>query len=428
MRMGKRGRVTARGLAPRSGDRLGKTALAVLLLGALGFAGCADPDPSVLVPDLTAPTVSALTHQSGHVTWQTDEDCECVLLYGSEMGIYDHYGYHVADGGRTHYLDLVDIDDYGRNYFRVMATDRAGNVTHSPETSFVIGEMPAYPKFVYTMVDVGWGDCHFLEFPNGTRVMIDAGQSIHAGDIGTFLNKSQVPAPGGITYMIGTHAHADHYGGFRGSLLVLYYDTEFLAPQSPSISVWPYVDDFLEPKGIPTHGLVAGQTNANTDFLKWDEEHGVKVKVLAAGSGSLMTSSNQGDSVNCDSAVLKVSFGDVDFLLTGDAEEFVEDLMIRDYSSEIPCEVLKVGHHANDDASSALFLRRVGARVGLISNSLEENDGVFDQGVIRLLRENGVDYYVSDRVYMNAGRTDQAQHGNVTVTTDGYTYVVSSWK
>lgn len=427
MRMGSRARSVVRGFATGCEGRRCKTALVLLLVGALGFAGCADRDSSVLLPDLTPPVVSAFAHQSGHVTWETSEDCECVLLYGSQLGVYDHYGYHVTDGGRTHQIDLIDLES-GRYYFRVMATDRAGNVTASPETSIVLADLPAVDKFVYTMVDVGWGDCHFLEFPNGTKVMIDAGQSAYSGDIGTFLNKSQVPTPGGITYMIGTHAHADHYGGFRGSLLVLYSDTEFLAPESPCVSVWPYVDDFLEPQGIPTHGLVTGQTNSNTDFLKWDDEHGVKVKVLAAGSGSLMTSSEQGDSVNCDSAVLKVSFGEVDFLLTGDAEEFVENLMIKNYSGEFPCEVLKVGHHANDDASSDLFLRRVDPRVGLISNSLEDNDGVFDQSVIRLLRENGVDYYVTDRVYMNAARTDEAQHGNVTVTTDGQTYVVSSWK
>jgi competence protein ComEC len=398
-----------------------------LLLGALALAGCAERDASVLLPDSAPPEISGLVQSGGRVTWQTSEDCDCVLLYGSKLGIYDHYGYSVRDGGRAHEIDLIDIES-GRYYFRVVATDQAGNAAASPETSVVLADLPTPDKFVYTMVDVGWGDCHFLEFPNGTRVMIDAGQSSHATDVGAFLNARHVPAPAGVTYMIATHAHADHYGSFRGSLLVLYHDTEFLAPESPSVSVWPYLDEFLLPQQIPTHGLVAGQTNENTDFLKWDEEHGVKVKVLAAGSGRLFTPGVASDSVNCDSAVLKVSFGAVDFLLTGDAEEFTEDLMIKTCGDELACEILKVGHHANDDASSDLFLRRVGARVGLVSNSREENDGVFDQTVIRLLRENGVDYYVTDRVYMNAGRTDQPQHGNVTVTTDGETYVVSSWK
>jgi ABC-type amino acid transport substrate-binding protein len=48
--------------------------------------------------------------------------------------------------------------------------------------------------------------------------------------------------------------------------------------------------------------------------------------------------------------------------------------------------------------------------------------------VINLLRNHNVDYYVTDRVYANAARTAAPQYGNVTVTTDGETYVVSSWK
>jgi len=59
---------------------------------------------------------------------------------------------------------------------------------------------------------------------------------------------------------------------------------------------------------------------------------------------------------------------------------------------------------------------------------MAENDGVFDQSVITLLRDYSVDYYVSDRTYMNAGRYDVARDGHVAVTTDGETYAVSSWE
>jgi beta-lactamase superfamily II metal-dependent hydrolase len=149
--------------------------------------------------------------------------------------------------------------------------------------------------------------------------------------------------------------------------------------------------------------------------------------VLSAGAGRLVESDAWG-AINCDSAVLKVTFGQVDFLLTGDAEGFVEARLIGSWQSELACEVLKVAHHANDDATSSAFVNAVRPRVGLISNSFAENDGVFDQSVINILRNNEVDYYVTDRVYMNAGRADEPRHGNVTVTTDGETFVVSSWE
>ena len=400
----------------------------------IAFAGCADKDLSMLEPDTTPPVVSAVATSEGRVTWTTDESATCVLLYGSEAGLYDHYGYNVSDGGVDHQVDLIDVGP-GTYYARVMATDGAGNSSTSPEVALTLAAALDGDKMMFTMVDVGWGDCHFMEFPNGATVMIDAGaiggscsNFDHRAKIDAFLAARGIAAPSGIDYMILTHDHCDHYGYMPRALLSRYYDTIFLAPELAAESVWPRLDPDLTAKDIEHHGLVEGQTGETETFLDWDREHGVKVKVLSAGAGRFFTSGQSGDSVNCDSAVLKVSYGLVDFLLMGDGEEFVEDRIIKTYPGDLPCEVLKVGHHGNDDASSAPFLRRVGARVGLIPNSLAENDGVFDQSVISLLRDDNVDYYVSDRTYMNAGRYDVARNGNVTVTTDGETFAVSSWE
>ena len=399
-----------------------------LLIALLILTGCAERNTSVYLPDTTPPSVSGITESQGSVSWQTDEDCTCVLLYGTTRGIYDHYAYSVVDGGEAHEAGIIDVPA-AKYYFRVMATDRAGNVATSAETSFTLAAVLHPAELVYTMVDVGWGDCHFLEFPNGTTVMIDSGTNDvnHKSNISAFLTARKIAAPSGITYMVGTHAHADHLGGFP-SFIAQYRNAVFLAPDSASVSVFQYMSKDLNSVNMVRHGLREGQTNADTDFLKWDEEDGVKVKVLSAGAGRLFSPDNPGDSINCDSVVLKVSYGEVDFLLTADAEEFVEDRMIKFHSSDLPCEVLKVGHHGNDDATSNPFLNWAHPRVGLISNSLAENDGVFKQSVINLLLSHNVNYYVTDRVYMDAARNAAPQHGNLTVTTDGETYVVSSWK
>lgn len=406
---------------------LGVSAVLVVL------AGCADKDPSMLAPDTTAPVVSGLAANSGRVTWTTDEAAKCVLLYGSATGQYDHYGYSVSDGGADHQVDLIDVAP-GTYYARVMATDGAGNSSRSNEVALVLDAALDRDKMTFTMVDVGWGDCHFIEFPNGATVLIDAGaiggscsDFDHRSVIDAFLTAKGVVAPSGIDYMVLTHDHCDHYGYTHG-LLTRFYGTVFLAPEFASEPVWPRMDADLTAKSIEHHGLVEGQTDETETFLDWDPEHGIKVKVLSAGAGRFFFAGQSGDSVNCDSAVLKVSYGLVDFLLMGDGEEFVEDRIIKAYPQDLPCEVLKVGHHGNNDATSAPFLRRVGARVGLIPNSMAENDGVFDQSVITLLRDYSVDYYVSDRTYMNAGRYDVARDGHVAVTTDGETYAVSSWE
>ena len=408
----------------------------LLLLAGLTLWGCSERDESYYVPDLEPPEVSSLAEENGRVSWATNENAVCVLVYGPKSGTYDHYGYHVVDGGTIHYVDLIDIDP-GTYFFRVIATDLEGNEGATAETSFAVTTVPDTENLLYTMVDVGWGDCHFLEFPGGTRVMIDAandggyGGVDHRADIDAFLLNRGVRSPSGIHYMVVTHAHRDHYGGFV-SLPVRYHDTFFMWPDEPA-QTFPYeLTSVIEGQNIPSITLDQGMSSETHDFLDWDPGHDVSVKVYSSGAGKYQPGGDddgaEGSQGNNDSVVLKVTYGQVDIMLAGDAEFFVEDRIIKRFGREIEAEVLKVAHHGNDDATSGGWLNYMKPRVGFISNSLEENDGVFDQSVINLLRDRIVDYYVTDRAYRNAGRSDKPDHGNLTVTTDGETYTVSAWE
>ncbi len=403
---------------------------AVAIVSIVLLYGCAEKDRSVFQPDLTPPQVNSISFNEGVVSWHTDEPATCVLHYGERPGIYDHYGYNVSDGGTDHFVRLVDADS-GTYYFRILARDISGNMTTTDEVDFLIDEPQTGNLLVYTVVDVGWGDCNFLEFPNGTNVMIDAGYGSlgefeHASDLFEFLNARGISPPDGIAYMIATHNHGDHYGGFL-DLIPLYSETVFMAPAEPYSSVWASVGAKLDEFNVPRDSLAEGDTNLNKSVLAWDNEDGVTVEVLSAGAGKYYLTGTDDDRLNSDSIVLKVTFGEVDILLTGDAEDFVEQRMIKSYGALLDSDILKVGHHGNSDATSEEFLRIVTPRIGLISNSLAENDGVFDQSVLNLLRAYDVDYYTTDRAYPNAGRYDQVLHGNISVTTDGESYVVHVW-
>ena len=137
---------------------------------------------------------------------------------------------------------------------------------------------------------------------------------------------------------------------------------------------------------------------------------------------------DEGGLTNNDSIVLMVTFGDVDILLAADAEEFVEHMMIKTYGLDLDCDVLKVGHHGSYSSTSEKFLEFTTPRIGLIPNSMAENPGVFSQTVLNSLTGRGIDYYASDHAYRNPGRYDDALDGNLSVTTDGSTFTVWSWK
>jgi beta-lactamase superfamily II metal-dependent hydrolase len=416
----------------------------VALIVVAALAGCADKDTSVFEVDTAPPVLTDAAESGGRIEWTTNEACNCVLLYGSRQGSYNHYGYNVEDGGTEHYVDVLDVDP-GRYYFRIVATDRAGNVSTSEEMSFEIDEVPEVDRLVYTMVDVGWGDCHFLECPNGTTVMVDAGYGSitddgHDLDVFSFLGARGISKKSDIDYMIATHAHADHYGGFI-DLLGYYTETTFLAAAESYSNVWGVsfgtsgsLEDRLDELDIPRDSLRAGQTSSECECLDWDPDHDLKVRVLSAGAGRLVppeVAEDEGDEgalTNNDSVVLMVTFGELDILLVGDAEEFVEHLMVKTYGGDLDCDVLKVGHHGSYSSTSGEFLKFTTPRIGLIPNSMAENPGVFSQTVLNSLLSRGIDYYASDHAYRNPGRYDDALDGNLSVTTDGTTFALWSWK
>ena len=71
------------------------------------------------------------------------------------------------------------------------------------------------------------------------------------------------------------------------------------------------------------------------------------------------------DNINDTSMVLRVNVGETAFLMTGDitgdAEETLDEEKIRDI------DVLKVAHHGSKYSSSEIFLKKIGAKMAVIS-------------------------------------------------------------
>jgi beta-lactamase superfamily II metal-dependent hydrolase len=116
--------------------------------------------------------------------------------------------------------------------------------------------------------------------------------------------------------------------------------------------------------------------------------------------------------VNDDSIVLSFTYGQVSFLLMGDAEATAENDLDESNSLSLNAFVLKVGHHGSSSPSSsstAGFLRDVQPHVAVVSD-----DGTHaDQCVLSTLAEYAVVY-------------ETWRDGTVTLWTDGIGYCVST--
>jgi competence protein ComEC len=209
-----------------------------------------------------------------------------------------------------------------------------------------------------TFLDIGQGDCTLVEFPRGTRMLIDGG-----GFYGDFDVGERVIAPLlwekrilKIDYLVLSHPQPDHY---KGLIFIArhFRPREFwhngMGSESPT---YEQLLETIREKGITTVRVAEG-------FARTIE--GVEVKALNPAEGTASLSQKR-DGVNTDSLVLMLSFGDHRLLFTGDIEKKAEARLVE-AGKELRAQVIKVPHHGSKKSSTDPFIKKVSPSYAVIS-------------------------------------------------------------
>jgi competence protein ComEC len=120
------------------------------------------------------------------------------------------------------------------------------------------------------------------------------------------------------------------------------------------------------------------------------------------------------DNENNRSIVLKWTFGDVDFLTTGDAEQPVEAKIMQQFGDELRCEVLKIDHHGSSDGTTESWMARVSPMFAVIPVARDNPYGHPHEESLDALHNHNVEIL----------RTDL--NGTVDFVTDGQS-VIEAW-
>lgn len=245
----------------------------------------------------------------------------------------------------------------------------------SPAPAMVTGNA----RLTLWVVDVGQGDGLILRYPNGEFVVVDANRNAapKMREILTAEGCSRLAA------MVLTHAHNDHLGDL-GDLLPHYRTAQFLDPAFPHTSGgYRRLLDAVRRVSVPYVTPRPGQQFA------WDPR--VRTTVLSAGCPP-------GDeNINNSSIVLHLQFGSTAFMLMGDAETPVENVLLARYPGRLRADVLKVGHHGSGSSSSAPFLAAVQPRHAVISCGADNSFGHPHDKTLRALATAGAMAYRTDR-------------------------------
>lgn len=222
--------------------------------------------------------------------------------------------------------------------------------------------------------DVGQGDSALVVTPSGRQVLVDGGPETESAI--RALAGTMSAGDRSLDLVVLTHLDADHS---RGLLEVL--DRYRVAAVLVGVS---YPDSALYPHwraSIDRTGLVETPVHAGYRVIL---EPGVVLEVLNPPKkpigGSAADENNNG-------VVLRLSHGDVNFLLASDIQAVAESYLVRD-ASALGSEVLKVAHHGSKTSTTAPFLRRVKPAVAVVSAGEGNRHGHPHREVIDRLNES----------------------------------------
>ncbi len=262
-------------------------------------------------------------------------------------------------------------------------------LTTPPEQSNGLSEREVSPGALRVhFLDVGQGDCILVQFPKGRNMLVDAGKNDSAVAIIDYLEARGIAR---LDYLVGTHPHEDHIGSLD-TVIQEFPVGEILLPKVTANT--RTFRELLE--AIAGKGLQVTTAKAGMNIL---EEEGLSVKVLAPIGSSY-------NDLNNYSAVIKITYREVSFLLEGDAESESEKEMLNS-GADVRADVLKVGHHGSNSSTSPAFLSMVKPEYAVISLGADNDYHHPHPTTLAKLKKAGVDIL----------RTDE--RGTIVFTTDG---------
>jgi len=258
------------------------------------------------------------------------------------------------------------------------------------------------PPLLFSVIDVGQGACVVVITPDGRTLVADAGRSHERVRrvVIPYLREHGVER---IDYLVATNPDQDHIGGMPAIL----EEMEVGAWVDPVVSTTnqTYAESL---QLVDELGIEAIRARRGGML---DMGPGVTAEILWPVDPLMLDGSQE--SHNDNSIVIRLTHGEVSFLITGDIEEPAEEALVEaDEDERLRADVLVVPHHGSNTSSTAGFLDAVSPTVAIIPVGLDNQYGHPRDEAVQRLR------FRSIRVF----RTDL--DGTVEVRSDGDEYQV----
>lgn len=241
--------------------------------------------------------------------------------------------------------------------------------------------------------DVGQGDAILLAGPDFT-ILVDAGRH-DRNDVVGHLRAAGVTE---IDLLIGTHPHADHIGQFPQVL-----------ENFPVREVWLSGDEHTSRTFERAIDAVLASEAGYHEPRTGEVLHIGSARVEVLNPTRLTGDFHDG----C--VAVRVIYGDIAFMLTGDVERPIERQMIQ-MGLPLRSQILKLGHHGSTTSTSVEFLTEVQPMVAIYSAGEGNTYGHPHREVLQRMQQYNVPVYGTDR------------DGTIVVLTDGRQFDIETFQ
>ena len=243
-------------------------------------------------------------------------------------------------------------------------------------------------------IDVGQGDAILIQAPDGEVGLIDGGEA--GSGVVQYLQNS------GITHLdlvIATHPHEDHIGGLVEVLNAFPVDRVITnGVKHTTLTYEHFLDAIISSKA---------------EYV--EVKRGDTISLGDLNFSVLSPVDNTDEDLNDGSLVLRLVYGKISFLFTGDAQPEAEDNMLTT-GLDVNATILKVAHHGSRTGSPLTFITAINPQVAIYSAGSGNDYGHPHPETLDVLVSVGSKIYGTDI------------NGTIVVTTDGNEYSIKTTK
>lgn len=240
------------------------------------------------------------------------------------------------------------------------------------------------------MIDVGQGDAVLIRTGDG-NLLVDAGSADAEFDLRDYLDSQGVKD---FDYVVFTHPHEDHIG--NGDMIIEQFDVEKVIMPDVQADTLCFEELLLS---IDAEGAELITASPGATYKIGDLTLNIFGPIEC-----------DPDDLNNCSIVMRVDYGEVSMLFSGDAEKSAELEVYERYGDELDCEIYKVAHHGSVTSNSDEFFSVASPDLALISCGFGNSYGHPHREIVDMLDRNDI----------TVRRTDV--DGDVVVATDGEKY------